>query len=260
VSTPDPLVRVIDLHKRFGDNEVLNGVSFDVSRGDVVVLIGASGSGKSTVLRCINLLERPDGGQVIFEGEDVMRCGNRINEIRQRIGIVFQSYNLFPHLSVLENVSVAPVKVKGVPKAAARTQALELLERVGLAEKATDYPDRLSGGQQQRVAIARALAMEPHVMLFDEITSALDPELVEEVLEVMLDLADGGMTMIVVTHEMGFAREVGDHVLFMDGGVIVEEGDPRDVLDNPQHERTQRFLRRVLHPLDGPRRRRERHA
>jgi polar amino acid transport system ATP-binding protein len=260
VSTPDPLVRVIDLHKRFGDNEVLNGVSFDVSRGDVVVLIGASGSGKSTVLRCINLLERPDGGQVIFEGEDVMRCGNRINEIRQRIGIVFQSYNLFPHLSVLENVSVAPVKVKGVPKAAARTQALELLERVGLAEKATDYPDRLSGGQQQRVAIARALAMEPHVMLFDEITSALDPELVEEVLEVMLDLADGGMTMIVVTHEMGFAREVGDHVLFMDGGVIVEQGDPRDVLDNPQHERTQRFLRRVLHPLEGPRRRRERHA
>jgi polar amino acid transport system ATP-binding protein len=242
----EPVLRVVDLHKRFGGLEVLRGVSLDIDAGQVVVVIGPSGSGKSTLLRCLNLLERPNSGRVFFEGQDITARKAPINEIRQRMGIVFQSFNLFPHLSVMANLTLAPIRVRGVARATAEASGRELLRRMGLEEKAGDYPDRLSGGQQQRVAIARALMMEPHVMLFDEVTSALDPELVHEVLEAMRGLAQLGMTMVVVTHEMGFAREVGDHLVFMDEGVIVEQGPPREVLDNPREERAQRFLSRVL--------------
>ena len=242
----ETLISVKGLKKHFGKLQVLKGVDIDIHSGEVVVVIGPSGSGKSTFLRCINLLETPTDGDVIFEGKSVMKAGKDINVLRERIGMVFQQFNLFPHLTVLENICIAPMKVKKVPRAQIERTAMELLERVGLAEKAKAYPGQLSGGQKQRVAIVRALAMEPDVMLFDEPTSALDPEMVGEVLDVMKRLAADGMTMVVVTHEMGFAREVGDRVIFMDEGVIMEQGTPAEVFGNPQNPRTQDFLKKVL--------------
>ncbi len=241
-----PTVRLEDVHKSFGDLVVLDGIDLEVSSGAVLVIIGASGSGKSTLLRCVNMLEPVDSGRIFLEGDEITRKGVDVSAVRQRIGIVFQQFNLFPHLRVMDNLTLAARRVRKQPKAQAEERAKELLARVGLEEKAQQYPHQLSGGQQQRVAIARALMMEPHVMLFDEVTSALDPELVGEVLIVMRDLAHAGMTMLVVTHEMQFAREVGDHLVFMDGGVIVEQGKPVDVLDRPKEERTRRFLRRTL--------------
>ena len=246
-----PVVRCEALRKSFGDHVVLDGIDLSVEAGDVLVVIGASGSGKSTLLRCINLLEPIDSGAIFLEGEEITRKGAKASEIRQRIGIVFQQFNLFPHIRVIDNLTLAARRIRKTPRAAAEKRALELLARVGLDEKARQYPHQLSGGQQQRMAIARALMMEPHVMLFDEVTSALDPELVGEVLIVMRDLARSGMTMLVVTHEMQFAREVGDHLIFIDGGRIVEQGRPSEVLDNPQHERTRRFLRRTLQLADS---------
>ena len=244
-------VRLESVRKSFGDNLVLDGIDLDVAPQETLVIIGASGSGKSTLLRCINLLEPLDSGRILFEGEEITRRGTNVSAVRQRIGIVFQQFNLFPHLKVIDNLTLASRRIRKQPRARAEERAFELLERVGLTEKARQYPHQLSGGQQQRVAIARALMMEPHVMLFDEVTSALDPELVGEVLVVMRDLAHGGMTMLVVTHEMQFAREVGDRVVFMDGGRIVEQGRPADVLDNPKEERTRRFLRRTLQLPDS---------
>ena len=242
----ETLISVKGLKKHFGKLQVLKGVDIDIHSGEVVVVIGPSGSGKSTFLRCINLLETPTEGDVIFEGKSVMKAGKDINVLRERIGMVFQQFNLFPHLTVLENICIAPMKVKKVPRAQIERTAMELLARVGLAEKVKAYPGQLSGGQKQRVAIVRALAMEPDVMLFDEPTSALDPEMVGEVLDVMKRLAADGMTMVVVTHEMGFAREVGDRVLFMDEGIIMEQGTPAEVFGNPQNPRTQDFLKKVL--------------
>jgi polar amino acid transport system ATP-binding protein len=241
-----PVVRLEDVRKSFGDNVVLDGVDLTVQAGEVLVVIGPSGSGKSTLLRCINLLEPLNGGRIFFEGDEITAKGVQVSRVRQRIGIVFQQFNLFPHLTVMNNLTLAARRIRKIPRGQAEAQARELLARVGLSEKADQHPHQLSGGQQQRVAIARALMMEPHVMLFDEVTSALDPELVGEVLIVMRDLARDGMTMLVVTHEMHFARDVGDRVIFMDGGRIVEEGVPSDVLDNPRQERTRRFLRRTL--------------
>jgi ABC-type polar amino acid transport system ATPase subunit len=241
-----PVVRVEGIRKSFGTNLVLDGVDLSVAAGEALVVIGRSGSGKSTLLRCINLLEPIDEGRIFFEDDEITRKGADVSRLRQRIGMVFQQFNLFPHLSAIDNVTLAARKIRKVSRAEAEARAHELLATVGLEEKAEHYPHQLSGGQQQRVAIARALMMEPHVMLFDEVTSALDPELVGEVLIVMRDLARAGMTMLVVTHEMQFAREVGDRVVFMDEGKIVEEGVPREVLDNPRDERTKRFLRRTL--------------
>jgi ABC-type polar amino acid transport system ATPase subunit len=234
--------------KSFGDLAVLKGIDLEVSRGEVVCVLGPSGSGKSTLLRCINLLEPPDAGEILLEGRElsgVLAAGD-VDYVRRRVGMVFQQFNLFPHKTALENVALAPRKVLGRSPHETRRSAEELLARVGLGDKLNEYPERLSGGQQQRVAIARALAMNPHVMLFDEVTSALDPELIKEVLDVMRGLAELGMTMIAVTHEMGFARDVGDRVVFMDDGVIVERGTPTEVLDNPREERTKRFLGLVL--------------
>jgi ABC-type polar amino acid transport system ATPase subunit len=250
----EPMLRLHDVHKRFGELEVLRGVDLDVQRGEVVCILGPSGSGKSTLLRCVNLLEPPEAGEIFLEGHDICKGPDsgtgeeswELDFVRQRVGMVFQQFNLFPHKTALENVTLAPRRVLGHSREEAEAKATTLLERVGLSDKLRQYPERLSGGQQQRVAIARALAMEPHVMLFDEVTSALDPELVKEVLDVMRELAAEGMTMLVVTHEMGFAREVGDQVVFMDGGTIVEQGKPADVLDNPREERTRRFLGLVL--------------
>jgi ABC-type polar amino acid transport system ATPase subunit len=240
------VVRLEDVHKSFGDNVVLDGVDLTVNAGEVMVIIGPSGSGKSTLLRCVNLLEPVDSGRIFFEGDEITHKGVKVDAVRQRIGIVFQQFNLFPHLKVMDNLTLAARRVGKVPRKEAEKRASELLARVGLVDKAKSYPHQLSGGQQQRVAIARALMMSPHVMLFDEVTSALDPELVGEVLVVMRDLArDVGMTMLVVTHEMQFAREVGDELIFMDGGKIVEQGKPLDVLDRPKAERTRRFLRRT---------------
>jgi polar amino acid transport system ATP-binding protein len=250
----ETMLKLEGIHKRFGKLEVLRGVDLDVAKGEVVCVLGPSGSGKSTLLRCVNLLEPPEAGEIFLEGKDICKGpGSGTGEssweldfVRQRVGIVFQQFNLFPHKTVLENVTMAPEEVLDRPREEAREKATALLERVGLADKLTQYPERLSGGQQQRVAIARALAMDPQVMLFDEVTSALDPELVKEVLDVMRELAEEGMTMIVVTHEIGFAHEVADRVVFMDGGVIVEQGPPADVLDNPREERTKKFLGLVL--------------
>jgi polar amino acid transport system ATP-binding protein len=241
-----PAIEVRELHKYFGDNEVLKGIDFHVDQGDVVCVIGPSGSGKSTLLRCVNRLEEPTSGQIFVEGIDITDPEADLDGVRSRIGMVFQSFNLFPHLSVLRNLTLAQQRVKKRSKAEATEIARRNLDRVGLADREDAYPAHLSGGQQQRVAIARALSMDPDMMLFDEPTSALDPELVGDVLDVMRKLADEGMTMMVVTHEMGFAREVGDKLVFMDGGVILEEGDPTEVLANPQHERTQQFLSKVL--------------
>jgi polar amino acid transport system ATP-binding protein len=242
----DPVVRLEDVYKSFGDNEVLKGIDLSVASGEVLTIIGPSGSGKSTLLRCVNLLEPLQAGRIYFEGDEITRKGVDVSAVRTRIGMVFQQFNLFPHLTVMDNLTLATRRIRKRPKAEAEKRGRELLERVGLSEKADQHPHQLSGGQQQRVAIARALMMEPHVMLFDEVTSALDPELVGEVLIVMRDLARDGMTMLVVTHEMQFAREVGDRLVFMDEGRIVEEGAPADVLDRPREERTRRFLRRSL--------------
>jgi len=239
------------VRKSFGDNLVLDAIDLDVASGEVLTVIGPSGSGKSTLLRCINLLEPLDSGRIYLEGEEITRKGANVSAIRQRIGIVFQQFNLFPHLTTIDNLTLAARRIRKIPRGEAERRARELLASVGLEEKADQHPHQLSGGQQQRVAIARALMMQPHVMLFDEVTSALDPELVGEVLVVMRDLAREGMTMLIVTHEMQFAREVGDRVVFMDGGKIVEEGPPLDVLDHPKEERTQRFLRRTLQLADS---------
>jgi polar amino acid transport system ATP-binding protein len=255
-ATSTPMVLADGVSKSFGSNEVLKSISLSVKPGEVLCIVGPSGSGKSTFLRCINHLERVDAGRLSVDGELVgyRQHGDKLYELkpkeaskqRREIGMVFQRFNLFPHMTALENVMEAPMRVKGMPKAQAASRAQELLTRVGLGDKGDHYPAHLSGGQQQRVAIARALAMDPKLMLFDEPTSALDPELVGEVLDVMKELAASGMTMIVVTHEMGFAREVADEIVFMDGGVVVESGDPREVLANPQHPRTQAFLSKVL--------------
>jgi ABC-type polar amino acid transport system ATPase subunit len=244
--TAEPMVRLEGVRKSFGDNLVLDGIDVTVAAGEVLTVIGPSGSGKSTLLRTVNLLEPVDSGRIFFEGEEITRKGVNRNAIRQRIGIVFQQFNLFPHLKVIDNLTLATRRVRRVPRNEANARAHELLAQVGVPEKAKSYPHQLSGGQQQRVAIARALMMSPHVMLFDEVTSALDPELVGEVLIVMRDLARDGMTMLVVTHEMQFAREVGDWLVFMDEGRIVEEGKPEQVLSDPKEERTRRFLRRTL--------------
>lgn len=239
-------VSVKNLHKSFGNLDVLRGIDMEVTEGEVVCLIGPSGSGKSTFLRCINSLEQPTSGEIIVDGHVITEKHANINKIRENIGMVFQQFNLFPHLTALKNITMAPLDRKKMDKATAEKKAMELLVRVGLADKADEYPDNLSGGQKQRVAIARALAMEPDLMLFDEPTSALDPEMVGEVLNVIRTLADGGMTMLVVTHEMGFAREVADRVVFMDGGVIVEEGTPEEIFGQPKNERTIAFLNKVL--------------
>jgi polar amino acid transport system ATP-binding protein len=241
-----PAIEVRSLHKSFGSNEVLKGIDFHVDQGEVVCVIGPSGSGKSTLLRCVNRLEEPTSGTVMVEGIDITDSETDLDDVRTRIGMVFQQFNLFPHLTVLRNLTLAQQRAKKRGKAEATEIARRNLAKVGLAEKADAFPSQLSGGQQQRVAIARALSMDPDMMLFDEPTSALDPELVGDVLEVMKQLAREGMTMMVVTHEMGFAREVGDRVVFMDGGVVVEQGQPGDVLGNPQHERTKLFLSKVL--------------
>jgi polar amino acid transport system ATP-binding protein len=243
------MIAIHGLRKSFGSNLVLDGISLEVSQGEVVCVIGPSGSGKSTLLRCVNGLESYDAGEIVVDGQRVDRDVRHIVAIREKVAMVFQRFNLFPHRTALQNVIEGPLYVKREPRAAATQRGTALLERVGLAGKEHDYPHRLSGGQQQRVAIARALAMQPQAILFDEPTSALDPELVGEVLAVMRVLADDGMTMIVVTHEMGFAREVANRVVFIDGGKIVEQGPARDILSAPQHERTQDFLRRVTHPL-----------
>lgn len=240
------MIEIVNLSKSFGHHEVLKSINLKIKPQEVVCIIGPSGSGKSTLLRCINLLEQPTSGKVIIEGVDILSPEVNINAIRQKVGIVFQSYNLFPHLTVEQNLILAPIRVQGRRKEEAIEKARKLLKRVGLEDKLHSYPDQLSGGQQQRVAIARALMMDPDVMLFDEVTSALDPELVKEVLDAMKELAAGGMTMVVVTHEMGFAREVADRIIFMDNGTIIEEGPPEKIFTNPENPRTKEFLSRVL--------------
>src|SRR4029079_730499 len=239
-------VQIEGLRKSFGRNEVLRGVDLEVAEHEVVCLIGASGSGKSTLLRCINLIEPVDAGRIVVDGNESTRRGTDVNRVRRGIGLVFQAFNLFPHMSVLRNVTLAPQAALGRPRAEAEAPARELLTRFGLADKARDFPDRLSGGQQQRVAIVRALAMEPKLMLLDEVTSALDPELVAEVLEVIRELAAGGMTMLIATHEMGFARDIADRICFLDEGVILEQGPPEQILTEPKEPRTQQFLQRII--------------
>ena len=241
-----PALRIEGLHKSFDDLEVLRGIDLELAEHEVVCLIGSSGSGKSTLLRCINLLEPIDAGRIVIEGDEITARGVDVNRIRRRIGIVFQAFNLFPHMSVLSNVALAPRKVLGLGRAEAEARAMELLERIGLADKAREYPDRLSGGQQQRVAIVRALAMRPDLLLLDEITSALDPELVAEVLNLIRELADGGMTMLIATHEMSFAREIANRVCFLDAGRILETAPPAEMFSAPREERTKQFLQRVI--------------
>ncbi len=240
------MIEVKDLHKSYGKLNVLQGITETIQDQEVVCVIGPSGSGKSTFLRCLNLLETPTSGTIVINGVEITDPKNDVNKIRENLGMVFQRFNLFPHMSVLDNITLAPMKVKGVSKEQAEKTAMELLKKVGLVDKANVYPDNLSGGQQQRVAIARALAMQPAIMLFDEPTSALDPEMVGEVLNVIRDLAKEGMTMVIVTHEMGFAREVADRVLFIDGGKVLEQGTPQELFQNPQQERTKNFLAKVL--------------
>ena len=244
--TTDNIISVRGLEKTFGDNEVLRGVNIDIKKGDVVVIVGPSGCGKSTFLRTLNLLEQPTGGEIILDGTDITDKSVNINKHRQRMGMVFQQFNLFPHMTILKNMTIAPMKLLKLSKADAEKRAMELLERVGLADRADSYPSQLSGGQKQRVAIVRALAMQPDIMLFDEPTSALDPEMVGEVLEVMKDLAKSGMTMVVVTHEMGFAREVASRVVFIDEGVIKEDKPPMEFFQNPECPRLKDFLSKVL--------------
>ena len=239
-------LRIEDLHKSFDGLEILKGIDLEVDEHEVVGLIGASGSGKSTLLRCINLLEPVNAGRVFIEGEEITARGVDVNRIRQRVGIVFQAFNLFPHMTVLRNVTLGPIEALGASGAEAESLATELLERFGLADKRDDYPDRLSGGQQQRVAIVRALAMKPDVMLLDEVTSALDPELVAEVLNVIRELAAGGMTMLIATHEMGFARDIANRIGFLDAGVILEQGTPEEIFSSPREERTRRFLQSII--------------
>ena len=240
------MIKVVNLHKSFNNLHVLKGINLNIAKGEVVVIIGPSGSGKSTVLRCLNRLEEADSGEILFKGVSVTNPKNDINNIRENMGMVFQNFNLFPHMTVLENITLAPIKLKMMNKKEAKDMGLELLERVGLNDKAHAYPNQLSGGQKQRVAIARALAMSPDLMLFDEPTSALDPEMVGEVLEVMKQLAKEGMTMVIVTHEMNFAKQVADRVIFIDNGIILEEGSPKELFTNPKNQRTQDFLRRVV--------------
>ena len=240
------VIKVEGLQKSFGDNHVLKGIDIEIKKGEVIVIIGASGSGKSTFLRCLNCLEDPTGGHIFFDGADIADPSVDINIHRQKMGMVFQQFNLFPHMTILRNMSIAPIKLLKIPKEEAEAKALKLLERVGLQDRANDYPSQLSGGQKQRVAIVRALCMDPDVMLFDEPTSALDPEMVGEVLDVMKQLAASGMTMVIVTHEMGFAREVADRVIFIDNGVIAEENEPKEFFANPQNPRTKDFLSKVL--------------
>ncbi|QNU68003.1 amino acid ABC transporter ATP-binding protein [Ruminiclostridium herbifermentans] len=240
------MIDIINLHKKFETLHVLKGINTSIKKGEVVVVIGPSGSGKSTFLRCLNLLEYPSDGKIIFEGVDITDKSNDINKQRQKMGMVFQNFNLFPHLTIMENITLGPIKLKNIPKEKAEEEAKLLLKRIGLEDKANNYPVQLSGGQKQRIAIVRALAMSPDVMLFDEPTSALDPEMVGEVLEVMKELAAEGMTMVVVTHEMGFAKEVATRVLFMDEGMIKEEGSPEDIFINPKNDRTKEFLSKVL--------------
>ena len=240
------MIKVVDLHKSFGDLHELKGITDNVGKGEVVVIIGPSGSGKSTYLRCMNQMEEATSGQIIISGNDITDPRVNINEVRQNVGMVFQHFNLFPHKSVLENITLAPIKIRKLSKEDANKEAMVLLEKVGLVDKANEYPRKLSGGQKQRIAIARALAMKPEIMLFDEPTSALDPEMVNEVLDVIKELADEGMTMMIVTHEMGFAKEVGTRLLFMDNGKIIEEGKPSEVFENPKEERTKSFLKKVL--------------
>lgn len=245
-NSTDILIKVENLTKSFGKLQVLKGIGQTVRKGEVVSVIGPSGSGKSTFLRCLNLLETPDGGNIYFKGQEITAPGINTDSYRQKIGMVFQHFNVFPNMTVLQNITLAPMLEKKIPKAQAEERAMELLRTVGMEDKRDQYPRRLSGGQKQRLAIVRALAMEPEVMLFDEPTSALDPEMVKGVLRVIRNLAESGMTIVIVTHEMGFCREVSDRVLFMDGGVILEEGTPQQVFDNPQHKRTQEFLGEVL--------------
>lgn len=244
--TEQPLIQVKHLDKSFGSLKVLKDVTVDIYKGDVVCVIGASGSGKSTFLRCLNRLEEPTGGQIFFEGVDITDAKTDINKHRQKMGMVFQQFNLFPHMTIMDNLTLAPIKLQGKKKEEIEPEAMKLLERVGLADRANAYPSQLSGGQKQRIAIVRALCMKPDVMLFDEPTSALDPEMVGEVLDVMKELAHEGMTMVVVTHEMGFAKEVGNRVLFMADGKLLEEGTPEEIFDHPKHERLKEFLAKVL--------------
>ncbi|MBC2578535.1 amino acid ABC transporter ATP-binding protein [Peptostreptococcus russellii] len=245
MSKKEVLLEVKNLHKKFGDLEVIKGVDIEIDKGDILVIIGPSGSGKSTVLRCMNLLEEPTGGDIIFEGKSILNS-KTIDQTREKIGMVFQNFNLFPNKTIMENITLAPIKVKKKTKEEAEKKATELLNRVGLLDKKDAYPAQLSGGQQQRIAIARALAMEPDMMLFDEPTSALDPEMVKEVLDVIKELAEDGMTMAIVTHEMGFAKEVADKVIFIDGGYIVEEGTPEEVFNNPKSDRAKDFFAKIL--------------
>jgi polar amino acid transport system ATP-binding protein len=245
VSSADALL-LEGVHKSFGQNKVLNGITLGVARHEVICLIGASGSGKSTLLKCVNLLEPIDAGRIVVEGEEITADGVDVNRIRRRIGIVFQAFNLFPHMTVMQNIVLGPRQALRMDRSSAEDRAVELLERFGLLNKKEEYPDRLSGGQQQRLAIVRALAMRPDIMLFDEVTSALDPELVAEVLSVIKELADGGMTMLIATHEMGFARDIADRVCFLDDGVIAEEGAPEQIFSAPRHPRTRQFLQRII--------------
>jgi ABC-type polar amino acid transport system ATPase subunit len=240
------VIKVVNLHKKFKNLHVLKGINLNIAKGEVVVIIGPSGSGKSTILRCLNRLEEADEGEILFKGISITNPKNDINKIRENMGMVFQNFNLFPHMTVLENITLAPIKLKNMDKKEADNIGIELLERVGLKDKARAYPNQLSGGQKQRVAIARALAMSPDLMLFDEPTSALDPEMVGEVLEVMKQLAAEGMTMVIVTHEMNFAKQVADRVIFMDDGIILEEASPEELFTNPKSQRTQDFLKRVV--------------
>lgn len=246
MSNKEVLLELKDLHKSFGNLEVIKGIDLEIDKGDILVIIGPSGSGKSTVLRCMNLLEEPTSGQIIFEGQDILRNLRTIDKTREKIGMVFQNFNLFPNKTILDNITLAPMKVKGKTREEAEKKAKELLERVGLLDKVDAYPVQLSGGQQQRIAIARALAMEPDMMLFDEPTSALDPEMVKEVLDVIKELAHEGMTMAIVTHEMGFAKEVADRVIFVDGGKIVEDGSPDEVFNRPKSDRAKDFFDKIL--------------
>ena len=240
------MIKVENLHKKFNQLEVLKGIDVNVEKGEIIAIIGPSGSGKSTFLRCINRLEEPTDGKIFIDGENILDKKTDINKIREKVGMVFQHFNLFPHKTVMENIILAPMKLKGYTKEQAETKALELLQKVGLVEKKDTYPNKLSGGQKQRIAIARALAMEPEVMLFDEPTSALDPEMIKEVLDVMIDLAKDGMTMLIVTHEMGFAKNVASRILFMNDGIILEDETPEEFFNNPKHSRTKEFLYKVL--------------